>query len=164
MDMLASPKRSEGDQKAFEIAFSIAVSCQPPPKAKPTPVLNRDRRCESAPDLDLLCGPAPPLKRSPKASRRKIPRRRGSVDSGKSLLNLSELDFSLSEANAEEMDDVDQSPKPKDLRIGLNERDVSSKGIDNISRALTLVRLGDSSQPLVELQLAYNGCTLPAPT
>ena len=139
-----------GDRQLNEIAFAIAVSCQPPA------VLPKDRTCISVPDnLDKFsCGPS--LQCSPKQSRRKLSRRK--TESGTSLLDLSALDFShASVDDDDEMDSLDTSTlvEAAPQAVRLNERDVSSKGIESLSRALTLVRIGDS-RPLVELQLAYN--------
>jgi len=125
------------------------VTCSKPPKNQSEPL---GKRSTSAPDgLDLLMRSRPSLRRSPKQARHRLQRRRGECAKEKlsaSLLDLSALDFSLSERSG----DDDESP----LSIGLNEHDISAKGVEHISRALSFVRLSDSKTPLVELQLAHN--------
>ena len=70
-----------------------------------------------------------------------------------SVLDLSALDFSLSEAHA--ADHALRIEEEETLSIGLNECDITSKGVEHISRALSFVRVTDK-KPLIELQLAYN--------
>lgn len=154
-----------GDTQCVEIALSIAVQVREPrAKTKQTSLGKLPPRCESAPDgLDQLMnfsGRRSPLRRSPTQPRHRFPRRRMSDEAcarqprvGKARVDLGTLDFQMSGLGAE----ADNALRTEEdtLSIGLNECDITSKGVETISRALSFVSVNDK-KPLIELQLAYN--------
>jgi len=170
---------TSGDAECAAIAISIAVPCDEVRNPRPSLNTSFSKRCQSAPDglsSADFCAPdgrssadfCRALRRSPSQSRHRFQRRRVcNAESSNpeaaprfpSALDLSALDFSLKESEAHDLSEEERSSVDSKagsvLRIGLNECDITTQGIETISRALSYVRLADK-KPLVDIRLAYN--------
>jgi len=127
------------DDKRSDLAISIAVSCMAPHKQS-----KLGQRCGSAPTALCLFGQRP-LRRSPQQTRRTLQRRRSNskvLEHGKSMLDLSSLDFSLREPSELE-----------ELHVGENEG-VDDESVAAVARSLSSLRMS-SKAPLKELQFSY---------